>query len=365
MKITVKPDSKEWHELRQKCVTASDIGTFFDPTSYKTKLSLYYEKLSVTPPSQRSKDDPLYIRLEAGKELEPFVARLMRERMGAAITLDDGFYLHDEVEGYGATPDYRIELEPGEVIDEVRGRTEELCLPITAFDGPGLMEIKTDIFNANSDEPPIKYLAQLQSQLDCTGLKWGCVVTLSDLAYLNVCYYRIDPEATAEIRKQVKKFWNMVENKIQPDPTHRDEDLAIIKAMYPDIINEEYDYSNNATLYDACEIYSQAHREQKANERVCDTQKAVIAQIIEEAKHVRCDPFKIIRYKTEKKEALTVNFKDGCSTKYRFEDLSGELKEIAETMKRRNNKTKTIKGVKYEYSAPSESISMKISEVRS
>lgn len=362
MRIPVKANTEEWYKLRHECVTASDIGTFFDPNAFKTELSLYYEKLSPIPPSPRLADDPLYVRLEAGKALEPFIARMAHEKTGLIIQSDEAFYRHNDVDRYGATPDYIVRIPEGEVIDEMHGRDEELMAPLTAFDGPGVLEIKSDIFSPLNDEPPIKYLSQLQSQIDCMEFNWGVICTLVDLSYLNVCFYRKDPKAVEMIHKRVNAFWRKVDNRIQPDPSHKSEDLQIIRNLYPDIIEEEFDFSNNQQLFDACETYVDAYRGKKSHEKIVDTQKAMIAQLVQDAGRAKCGPFKIRRTAVTRKETLALHFADGSSAKYHYDSLKGELKEMADTMKRRGNKTKKKDGIKYEYEAGGTTISINITE---
>lgn len=361
--IQVESNTEEWHKLRHEDLTASELPAWYDPTAFKTKLALYYEKRSKNPPKPYSKNDGHYIRLEAGKYLESFVARMFGEYYGIELSPFEGYARHDSVEHFAATPDYVHPAVPlGQILDEVRGH-EHLQYPITNEDGPGLVEIKTDLFNPSSDEPPIKHLVQLQAQLACTGYKWGMILTLTDLSILDVAVYRVDPVAIADIIKNVREFWHWVDNDIQPPLSKSD--ASILRDMYSDIVGEEVDMTDNIVLLDSCQAWADANEKYKAYDNIVQMQKTLILDQIKEHSNVVCGAFKISRSKFMRSEKVTKENKKGQLVKYRLNDpeIPEDMLTAAEVMKERGVKSKKVGDVVYSYDSGIDTTSLKIREV--
>jgi len=269
--IDVQANTKEWMEHRHRDITASDVAVFFDPKAFKTELGLYYEKRAEHPPEQAKFGDNNFIRMEAGKFLEPFIARMFFEKTGVELSNFKGYARSEEVDRYGATPDNEHpELIEGTILDEVRGNVVD---PITSEDGPGIAELKvanTMAWNANytDSEPPVKYLCQLQQQLDVTGYEWGMIITLIDCNDIDIAVYRRDDVACAAIRQRVGEFWNKVDNNIEPDPSDRDSDATLMRSLYEEYTEEQVDMSGNDKLLKAGLGYITAHVREKAAKKM-------------------------------------------------------------------------------------------------
>lgn len=358
--LDIEPGSSEWHLERHKDVTASDVQAFYDPSAYKTELALYYEKRQPNPPMDKNVDHPLYIRLEAGKALEPIVAKLFERRTGVALTKNERYYRHSTTPRFGATPDYfHPSLPLGSIIREVGGH-EHLQAPITNEDGPGVVEIKTDVFGHNSDEPPIKYLAQLQAQLSVCALKWGMVITLVDMSYITWTVYRADPYAINDMTKKVTEFWEKVEKGIQPKPATND--LQTIKMMFPDIVDQAVDLSDNHELFQACESYMDIHRIKTQYEASENVQKNIALQIAGAHRKVICGPFVITRSEYLRTPRLKITTEDGKSVTFPERMFTDEHREIVSLMNQHGQARKTIRKVVYEYTDGIKTTAARITE---
>jgi len=74
--------------------------------------------------------------------------------------------------------------------------------------GMGALEIKT----TNSDDfPRADQVIQLQTQLLCSGLKWGIIAIFGKSQRLNLVPYKADKELHAIIMEKVAEFWQKVD----------------------------------------------------------------------------------------------------------------------------------------------------------
>jgi len=366
--IQVEPDSQEWLDLRHRDLTASDVAVFFDPKSFKTELGLYYEKRAEHPPQQVKYGDDNYVRMQAGKFLEPFIAAVFEEETGIKIEPFNGYVRSDEVDRYACTPDYYYPtLADGTILDIVRGNH---TAPITADDGPGLAELKianTMSWNNNytDNEPPLKYLVQLQEQLDVVKYNWGMIVTLVDCDAIDIAVYRRDPEACAAIRQRVKEFWHKVDNGIEPDISDRVQDSQLMKQIYPDLQEEIVDLSDNMDLFNACEAYGEAHLEYKGADSHKVQNSNIVAQIVKNNAMTHCGIYQIKRSVSEVKELFKIEILEtGEITTYLFKNMdeNNPNYEVAMDMKEKGNKTRTVRPFKYHYVAGGEKLSITIKE---
>lgn len=365
----VKPHSEEWFKLRHQDLTATETSAFYDPKAHKTQLQLYYEKRASTPPPAIQPHDPNYIRVEAGKYLEPFVGRIFQEKYGHELHNFDGYARHD-VERMGASPDlYHAGLQGTDRIYEVRG-SDGLTHPITMADGPGIVEVKTSSYLQYGDtytdgEPPLKYIVQLMHQMACTGYKWGMIITLVDLGEIDVAVYRADPRAIRDLERRVRKFWWHVDHDKEPEASDREQDAKLIKELYPNLDHEPTDMSDDSVLFDICSKYVDANIERKKHEREVDDCKNRAAQIIKAHAHVVCGPFRLKRSKLQRPEMLAwTDLDTNQKVRMRVEDLEEDSDhfQIACDMIEKGQKTKKVGSLKYEYMAEVDTVTATIKE---
>lgn len=371
--LNLRPNTDEWYQARHRDLTATDMAAFYDPKATKTPLQLFYEKQKASPPAPYGIHDSIYIRLEAGKYLEPFVARIYKEKFEYELKPFDGYVRHERVMRMGCTPDYvHPALAPGRTIAEVYGNPN-LLQPINEEDGEGMAEIKTmngmQYTTQHADgEPPLYHLVQLQHQLACTGLRWGMVITLVDLYDVKIHAYRADPSAIADIERTARKFWGDVAANREPVARGGAEEARLIKELYPSMVEEPADMTSNEKLFDLCNDYYAAYADMKAGEEKAERYKNRVVQIIKNHKEVTCGPFLIRRHISERHETISVEELDtGHKERVRIEELedSDPLFQIAMEMQEEGRKSRKVNNVRYSYDAGGQVINCTIREMRS
>lgn len=146
----IQQGTPEWHKARLGCLTASKAN---DACAGKTTATYqnYLWKLVAERETGVVEDSFVSEDMERGNEMEP-VARAAYEIHTGQFVTQTGFWLHPEIEWFGASPDGLV----GE---------------------DGLIEIKcprtsTHLRYRSDGEVPTKYKRQMTCQLLCTGRKW-------------------------------------------------------------------------------------------------------------------------------------------------------------------------------------------------
>lgn len=153
--------SEDWFKSRMGKVTASRMADVMAKTKsgYSTSRKNYMMELICQKLTGEVPEGFTSAAMQRGTDLEP-VARSWYEVERDCIVDVCGFYVHPEVEGFGASPD-------GLVGDD------------------GLLEIKCPNTAQHVDfltggEIPRKYQLQMTAQLLCTGRKWCDFVSFDD-----------------------------------------------------------------------------------------------------------------------------------------------------------------------------------------
>lgn len=189
----------EWFAARLGCVTASRTADVLAKTKSGPSASraTYMAQLITEKLTQAAPEGFSSAAMAWGTETEP-QARLAYEMMTGEDVTEDGFVVHPEISGFGASPD-------GLVGDD------------------GLIEIKcpnsaTHIDTLLNEKVPAKYITQMQVQMLCTGRKWCDFVSFDPRLPGEMNYWckrvNADPARHAEIETEVQKFLNEMDDKI-------------------------------------------------------------------------------------------------------------------------------------------------------
>lgn len=371
--INVEPHSPEWRALRHEDLTASEIGAFFDPRAYKSEFQLWHEKKMEEPPKEISPEDDSFIRAEHGKFIEPFIARMFHIKHGVELENFKGYVRHDSIERFACSPDYQHpvlteEEAKNDIYHMVRNADGK---PITPEDGPGMVELKAVNLlsfhdNYTDGEPPIRFIAQLQGQLECTGYKWGMVVSLVDNSFIDVAVYRRDERVIEIMRKSVVNFWDSQEKNIEPEPTGKASDEMLLRTLYPKLYKEApVDMSDSERLFEVCGDFSEKRQQRLALEKEEDKLKNIISSIVGANAITTCHAFKVT--KAIRDNAAKFSAEDNETGYKEIMPVDSLAKndpylEIALDMEERGNKTRTREGKKYEYKAASQTFSLNVKE---
>ncbi len=263
---------QHWHELRSKVIGSSEVAALFDASQYLTKFELWHRKKGNL--SGDFEDDE---RKFWGRKLEPAIAGGIAEQRGWKLIKPEGYYPHPTVAGMGCTPDFFI-LDPDR--------------------GLGVMEVKNVDYiqfrrSWTSSEPPLAYILQLQDQLACTTLRWGCIAALVAGNDPEVFVYDRHEQAIARIEASVTAFWKSIEDGIEP-PVVSD-DYEIVRELYPNAARPEIDLSADNQLPALCADALMAQEQRMMAEKREKQIKAEIINRLKDAEAARCSGF-FIRY---------------------------------------------------------------------
>ena len=153
----IRQGTEEWLKARLGCLTASRAN---DACAAKTTAAYqnYLWQLVAERETGQSEEGFVSADMQRGTEKEP-IARAAYEAHTGNFVTQTGFWLHPEIEFFGASPDGLVE--------------------------DGLIEIKcprtsTHLQYRKEGKVPTKYKRQMMCQLLCTGRKWVDFVSFDD-----------------------------------------------------------------------------------------------------------------------------------------------------------------------------------------
>jgi putative phage-type endonuclease len=199
----------EWLAWRKLGIGASDIAALIGMSKYASPMSIWTDKLGLSPMDE----DNDY--LEYGRRAEPMLVGYFEDRNPGLFVVDcQARIVHPEVPWHRATLD-------GYVVEHPDG-------------GPlGVVEFKTTGFDV-WDEIPDAYACQVQWQMHCTGTSHAWFGVLHNRKF---CTYEVerDDRAIATLTEVADRFWNdhVLAEKPPPADAHKATADALA-AAYPD-----------------------------------------------------------------------------------------------------------------------------------
>lgn len=149
-------DRAAWLEARKAFITASDVGALMSVSPYKTRDVLKLEKAGLGDEFEGNE------LTELALDLEPFVAEQARKRWGWNLTPHGELTVDPRCPYLAATPDF---IGDG---------------PFARFN----CQVKVTMVKPYEqvkkygNAPPLHYLYQVQAELACLGLDYGCLLVL-------------------------------------------------------------------------------------------------------------------------------------------------------------------------------------------
>lgn len=265
-------DEAHWHALRSKIVGSSEVSALFDASQFLTKFELWHRKKGSLPTNFEDDERKFW-----GRKLEPAIAAGIAEKRGWKLIKPEGYYPHPSIGGMGCTPDFFI-------LDPERGL--------------GVMEVKNVDYiqfrqRWTGKEPPLAYILQLQDQLACTGLQWGCIAALIAGNAPEEFIYDRHEQAIARIEQAIIAFWNSVADNIEPAVVSAD--YETVRELYPNASRPEIDLTADNQLPELCVNALMAQEQRIAAEKREKAIKAEIINRVKDAEAARCSGF-FIRY---------------------------------------------------------------------
>lgn len=250
MTIDVAARGADWHAIRAKHVGGSEIAALFGlaetPDYARSHYALWMVKAGRVPAPVV--DNP---RTRWGLRYEEATAHGAAEDNGWQIA-KAGYVTDPTTPGLGCTPDYIIAAH-----DHPERR------------GPGVLECKQADWLVHrktwtDGEPPLHILLQLQHQLAATGFSWGAVACIVGGNDLRIYAYDARPRLIADIRAKVRAFWQSIADDRPPQVDGSDSAAAVLRALYPETVDEIADLKADNELPTLCAAYLAAGAKRRA-----------------------------------------------------------------------------------------------------
>ena len=194
----IQQGTEEWHQLRLGKVTASRVADILAKTKSGASASRgnYLIELALQRVTKTIEESYSNSAMEWGVATEP-QARVAYEVSTGNFVDQIAFVNHPTIEGFGCSPDGLV--------------------------GEGLIEIKcpnsaTHWSYIKANEPPQKYIIQMQAQMSVTGAKWCDFVSfdprMPERSQLLIIRVNRDEEFIADMENEIKQFLSEVEAEV-------------------------------------------------------------------------------------------------------------------------------------------------------
>jgi putative phage-type endonuclease len=207
------PDRESWLKERQTGVGASDIAAILGVSPWKTIVTLWGEKTGLIEPDPEESE-----AMRWGLRLEPAIADAYMEETGHLVIRGSPYQLLRSTKH----PVLVATLD-GEVV------------PVDDK-GPAVFEAKTGALWKKeewSEEPPLAYQVQVQSQLLVTGYEWAVLaVLLGGQKFLHTTIVA-NPNFQALLIERVEAFWDLVQTGTPPPLDGSPSAKELLSKLFP------------------------------------------------------------------------------------------------------------------------------------
>lgn len=279
----------EWLAMREQDLTSTEAAALFGASPYATEYELHHIKTG-----QLKKDFEANERMRWGNRLEAAIAAGIAEDFGLIVEPFKCYMRIPELR-MGSSFDFKI-------VGIVEGFSgDERARDMFRKHGPGIMEVKNVdslafrrswIDDGEEIEAPPHIEFQVQHQLETADLGWTLLAPLVGGNTPKPVLRERDTEVGALIREKVAHFWARVDAGVPPEPDFT-KDGDTISQLYVDNDGSSIDLSDNPRVAELCTEYKDAGAAEKDAKGRKDAAKAELLTIIEAAKAIQADGFKI------------------------------------------------------------------------
>lgn len=277
-----------WLELRSKNVSSTESSALYGLSKYVTEFELWHQKKAGGVHSIA--DNP---RMEAGRALEPAIAKLASDKLGiAAHPFKD--YIYKPKSRMGSSFDYILE-------------------------NGAILEIKNVDFLVYrnewvDDEAPDHIEVQIQHQMHVAGAKECYIAALVGGNDLKMIHREYNPKVGAALEARIVKFWESIEAGNEPEPNfERDADFIIDMNSTAGGEAIEADEEVAQLIGDYAD-YKHAIKQLEEKAKEC---KARVLASIGDAGAVLCPNFKVTTTRTKDTEPKIIHItEDMVGTDY-------------------------------------------------
>lgn len=282
-----------WHLLRAHHVGGSEIGALFDASPWMTRFTLWHEKAGKARIAREVND-----RMRLGTFLEEYIAAELGGKLGWRLLKSKVYHQHPTVAGMGCTLDF-------DIIDHEWG--PGLCETKLVFDYMDYQQ------NWTRDRAPVNYELQVQHQFACTGYSWGVIACLvmQTGTIMPAIVRRPEPKVIGLIEGKVAAFWESIRENVPPPPTGTEDDLAVLRDLYPARAPRKVAESADADLNTEASLLRWAQAEAAGMKRQITSAKARLLAVAGDAEILRVPGFNVY-IKQSSKGAVTMKVQEAA-----------------------------------------------------
>jgi len=255
MTIIEFKNANEWHGIRSNHIGASETAALFGISPWMTKWKLFMLKSG----KLEKFDDNSSMR--RGRHFEPAIASYAKEEFGLVMEKVNTYATDDDCIGMGASLDYAMATPEGIVPVEIKWVE------------------RNDGWKWEGDEitqMPDYYMLQVQQQIACVGGCSGMLIAFIGGTVRRMIIPRSDV-IIGEIRKNIKSFWNDIqENREPPIDFSRDADAIFDLAKNQPLRTIDLSPTSLALF----ENYLKANEEAKDADKRADAAKAELVKMV-------------------------------------------------------------------------------------
>jgi predicted phage-related endonuclease len=272
----IAPKRARWLELREDCITSTEIAPVAGISKYgNNRFSIYHTKRGELEdsfvPNQRS---------EIGLDIENAIAKMTARKLGVHVMRYADFANRDKL---GASFDYEIDHR---IDDEGDPEYHEWLVEIKNVD----YWIFSDQWGKDSQgryTPPEHIILQTQAQLEVSR-RPGCLLSVlvggNDLKLIPIAR---DVEFGAALRKIANEFWVDIEEGNEPEVIAEDAKNALALYSYADP-SHVLDATEDDVLSHKIASYKELKEKAKAIEAEANALKAQVVVEIGDASKIFC-----------------------------------------------------------------------------
>jgi putative phage-type endonuclease len=183
--------SQEWLDLRKSKIGASEAPVIMKRSPWATPKDLWKQKLGITEPT------PCNVYMQRGTHLEPIARDVFNEEMGRQF--EPTCVFHRSIP-------YMMASLDGLYIDSINIVAVEIKCPG-----------KKDHGIAMNGLVPEKYIPQLQHQIEVAGLDFIYYFSYASIDSFKIIKEYRDQNYIRRLLEEEKKFWDCLENLIEPE----------------------------------------------------------------------------------------------------------------------------------------------------
>jgi len=285
----------EWLIERKKGIGGSDVAAILGISPFKSALDIYNDKISELIKKDNEENNSLIF----GKILEPVILDFYLKKTGEKLSKFDQIikkeFMIASLDGM---------TESGKVIEIKTSRTDK------GWGEEGTSEI------------PIYYTSQVQHYLMVTGCKSADVAVLIAGSDFRIYHIEENKELQNLLFEKEKKFWDMVCNRIPPEPTTHED----LKNLYP--FSNQNSIEATYDIFEKIGLLASLNSNLKELEKRIDDIKLELKLFMKENESISFNNDILITYKTSKgRESIDwKNIAEGLLNE--IKDFGGQFLEI-------------------------------------